>query len=115
MVTWWGVFSAAVRAVEVLDGCLGRVCKAVQSVQGECLITADHGNVEHMHDADRDQPHTAHTCAPVPLIYIGARALEFAPGDASLADIAPTLLCLGDVRVPADMEGRVLLRERGGS
>lgn len=111
MVGHTGIFDAAVRAVETLDDCLGRVCDALKQTQGQCLITADHGNVECMHNNATDQPHTAHTTDPVPLVYVGEKNLAFAEHpDASLADIAPTLLLLGGVSVPDDMEGQMLLK-----
>ncbi|TNE80066.1 MAG: 2,3-bisphosphoglycerate-independent phosphoglycerate mutase, partial [Gammaproteobacteria bacterium] len=66
-----GVFDAAVKAVEVVDQCLGQVLEALEKAGGECLITADHGNVEQMFDPQSQQVHTQHTTLPVPLIYVG--------------------------------------------
>jgi 2,3-bisphosphoglycerate-independent phosphoglycerate mutase len=90
MVGHTGVFEAAVKAVEAVDECLGRVVEAALSVGGEILVTADHGNADIMKD-EQGRPHTAHTHSPGPLIYIGPRAIQLSEGGA-LCDIAPTLL-----------------------
>jgi 2,3-bisphosphoglycerate-independent phosphoglycerate mutase len=110
MVGHTGVFSAAVKAVEALDACLGRLYAAIKSVDGEMLITADHGNVEQMSDPETGQAHTAHTCEFVPLVYIGRPASIDAGG--VLSDVAPTLLSLMGLPVPAEMTGRVLVHPR---
>jgi 2,3-bisphosphoglycerate-independent phosphoglycerate mutase len=95
--------------VETLDRAIGRVEAALQRAGGQALITADHGNVEQMTDHSTGQPHTAHTCEPVPLIYVGAGSPQFREGDGTLADIAPTLLALMGLPQPAEMTGRSLL------
>jgi len=107
MVGHTGVFEAAIRAVETVDECLGRVVEATRSVDGELLITADHGNADIMRDA-QGRPHTAHTHSPGPLIYIGPRAIQLSEGGA-LCDIAPTLLALMGLEQPPEMTGRSLL------
>jgi 2,3-bisphosphoglycerate-independent phosphoglycerate mutase len=107
MVGHTGVFSAAVKAVEALDVCLGRLDEAVRSVGGEMLITADHGNVEQMSDPESGQPHTAHTCDLVPFVYIGRKATIDAGG--VLSDVAPTLLSLMHIPIPPEMTGKVLV------
>jgi 2,3-bisphosphoglycerate-independent phosphoglycerate mutase len=104
MVGHSGVFDAAVKAVECLDSCMGRIVTALDKVGGEALITADHGNVEQMEDAMTGQAHTAHTCEPVPFIYVGKRALRIREGGV-LADVAPTMLTLMGLPVPAEMTG----------
>ncbi|WP_339411655.1 2,3-bisphosphoglycerate-independent phosphoglycerate mutase [Pseudomonas sp. EA_35y_Pfl2_R5] len=104
MVGHTGVFSAAVAAVECLDGCVGRIVAALDKVGGEALITADHGNVEQMADESTGQAHTAHTCEPVPFIYVGKRPATIRAGGV-LADVAPTLLTLMGLPVPAEMTG----------
>jgi 2,3-bisphosphoglycerate-independent phosphoglycerate mutase len=108
MVGHTGVLEAAIRAVEVLDTCLGRIIEALQSVDGQCLITADHGNVEQMLDEENGQPLTSHTNGPVPLVYVGKRKLQLA-ADGSLCDVAPTLLNLVDLPIPAEMSGHSLV------
>ena len=109
MVGHTGVFEAAVKAVEVLDACLQRVCEAVREVGGDMLITADHGNLEQMQDYDADHPHTQHTTEFVPLVYVGPRRVRFTLAEGRLPDVAPTLLTLMGLPVPAEMDGRVLL------
>lgn len=106
MVGHTGVLSAAIKAVEAVDQCIGRVVSALQQVGGECLITADHGNAEQMADASSGQAHTAHTSCPVPLIYVGRPAAS--TGEGILSDIAPTMLKLMHLDIPSEMTGRVL-------
>ncbi len=108
MVGHTGVFGAAVKAVETLDTCLGRVYDAVQAMKGELLITADHGNVEQMMDHASGQVHTQHTTELVPFIYVGQHALKVRDGGI-LADVAPTILGLMQLPVPAEMTGTSLL------
>lgn len=107
MVGHTGDFDAAVKAVETLDACLGRVVDAAQRVGGEVVITADHGNCEQMYDASTGQPHTAHTLDVVPFVYVG-RPAKVAPGGA-LKDVAPTMLALMRIPQPPEMTGRPLL------
>jgi 2,3-bisphosphoglycerate-independent phosphoglycerate mutase len=108
MVGHTGKLEAAMRAVETLDACIGRVVAAQRARGGETLITADHGNVEMMHDPATGQPHTAHTLNLVPCLYVGRRA-EIRAGGA-LQDIAPTLLAMMGLRQPPEMTGTSLLR-----
>ncbi|WP_317848114.1 2,3-bisphosphoglycerate-independent phosphoglycerate mutase [Pseudomonas sp. HTZ2] len=108
MVGHTGVFEAAVKAVEALDGCVGRIVQALDKVGGEALITADHGNVEQMEDACTGQAHTAHTTEPVPFIYVGKRNLKVREGGV-LADVAPTMLKLLGLEKPAEMTGTSIL------
>lgn len=109
MVGHTGVFDAAVKAVETLDHCVGRVYEAVMAAGGDMLITADHGNVEQMMDYDSGQVHTQHTTEQVPLIYVGQRPATLRD-DGVLADIAPTLLTLMNLPIPAEMEGKPLVQ-----
>ena len=103
-----GVFDAAVKAVEVVDACLDRVLEALRQTGGECLITADHGNVEQMFDKESGQVHTQHTTLPVPLTYVGQRPLMLME-NGSLADVAATLLDLLDLPPPPEMTGHSLV------
>lgn len=108
MVGHTGKYKAAVKAVETLDACLKRIEKAILENQGECLITADHGNAEKMRDEQTGQPHTSHTNGPVPLIYIGKPATLL--DDGALSDIAPTLLHLMGMDMPEEMTGHNLVQ-----
>jgi 2,3-bisphosphoglycerate-independent phosphoglycerate mutase len=106
MVGHTGVIPAAVKAVETVDECLGRVVEAVHAAGGACIVTADHGNCDHMLNAD-GSPNTAHSLNPVPFIVTaGADALD---GEGILADVAPTALALLGIEQPAAMTGRSLL------
>ncbi|PIE43531.1 MAG: phosphoglycerate mutase (2,3-diphosphoglycerate-independent) [Gammaproteobacteria bacterium] len=108
MVGHTGDFDAAVKAAECLDTCLQRVVTALESVNGQALITADHGNAEQMVDPETGQPHTAHTVLPVPLIYCGPQNVQLKSGG-SLCDIAPTILELIHLPQPDEMTGKSLI------
>lgn len=112
MVGHTGVFDAAVKAVETVDACLGRVCTALNKVGGDCLITADHGNVEIMVDPKNGQALTSHTTERVPLVYVGSRNLQLQT-EGTLADIAPTLLALMGLPQPPEMTGNNLVQFSG--
>lgn len=107
MVGHSGDFEAAVKAVEVIDACLGRITARVAELGAQCLITADHGNVERMREPLSGDPHTAHTTDAVPLVYVGPAAVDLRPG--TLGDVAPTLLELMGISPPAAMTGRSLI------
>ncbi|EAB9747781.1 TPA: 2,3-bisphosphoglycerate-independent phosphoglycerate mutase [Salmonella enterica subsp. enterica serovar Ball] len=107
MVGHTGVMEAAIKAVEALDNCIEQVTKAVESVGGQLLITADHGNAEQMRDPATGQAHTAHTNLPVPLIYVGAKNVKAVEGG-KLSDIAPTMLSLMGMEIPQEMTGKPL-------
>jgi 2,3-bisphosphoglycerate-independent phosphoglycerate mutase len=113
MVGHTGDLAAAIRSVEAVDTCLGRVADAVLRAGGALLITADHGNAEMMHDPATGQPHTAHTTNPVPVMVVGAggrgRNAPVALRSGRLADVAPTLLELLGLDQPAEMTGHTLL------
>lgn len=116
MVGHTGDFQATIKAVETIDICLGKVIEAAKQVNGEILITADHGNAEQMKtfvtEKIKSDQHTAHTTNMVPLIYIGREA-EVIPGiSGSLADISPTMLSLMGIDVPQEMTGKPLLKIR---
>ncbi len=108
MVGHSGNMAAATLAIEALDVCVGRVVKAMQSIGGEVIITADHGNAEQMLDRATHQAHTAHTLNPVPFLYIGRRARLNESG--SLRDLAPSLLALMGLPQPAEMTGHSLIQ-----
>jgi len=108
MVGHTGIFDAAVKAVEALDVCVGRIESAVRAAGGDMLITADHGNCEQMQDYESGQVHTQHTTENVPLIYVGGQKLQVRRGG-KLSDVAPTILSLMNVDAPAEMTGESLL------
>ncbi len=108
MVGHTGVIPAAVRAVETVDGCLARVVKAVEGTGGVCVITADHGNADHMLEED-GSPNTAHSMNPVPLI-VTADVGELREGGI-LADVAPTILRLLGLEQPPQMTGKPLCEQ----
>jgi 2,3-bisphosphoglycerate-independent phosphoglycerate mutase len=108
MVGHSGIMEAAVKAVECLDVCVGRITQALEKVGGEALITADHGNVEQMTNEETHQPHTAHTTEPVPFVYVGKRDLKVREGGV-LADVAPTMLMLLGMEIPQEMTGTPIL------
>ena len=107
MVGHTGNLDAAVKAVEVVDESLGRIVDALQASGGQMLLTADHGNIEKMVDAETGQPFTAHTTNMVPLVYFGG-SQKIAEGG-SLADLAPTMLEILGIEQPAEMTGQSLL------
>jgi 2,3-bisphosphoglycerate-independent phosphoglycerate mutase len=111
MVGHTGDFDATVKAIEVVDRCLGEITAAVRETGAQMLITADHGNAEQMYDESTGQAHTAHTTNPVPLVYVDGPAQM--SGDGALQDVAPTLLTLMDLPIPAEMTGRPLVRRAG--
>jgi 2,3-bisphosphoglycerate-independent phosphoglycerate mutase len=111
MVGHSGILPAAVKAVEAVDACLGRLTEAVKKAGGVMLITADHGNAEQMYDEQTHQKHTQHTLNRVPALLFNAPANVHSLQDGKLADVAPTLLALMGLRQPAEMTGRSLLSE----
>jgi 2,3-bisphosphoglycerate-independent phosphoglycerate mutase len=113
MVGHTGILAAAIKAVEALDECLGRVEQALLESGAEALVTADHGNCEQMLDYESGQQHTQHTTDLVPLVYIGKREVQLNPDGGKLADIAPTLLALMGLPAPAEMSGTTLARVSG--
>jgi 2,3-bisphosphoglycerate-independent phosphoglycerate mutase len=108
MVGHTGNLAAAVRAIEVLDECIGKVVTAMRECGGEVLITSDHGNAETMLDTTSREAHTAHTLNLVPLLYVGRSAGIADRG--ALQDVAPTLLAMMGLSQPPEMTGTSLIR-----
>jgi 2,3-bisphosphoglycerate-independent phosphoglycerate mutase len=110
MVGHTGIVPAAIRAVEVVDDCVGRLISRVREKGGAAIITADHGNADQMWDADTNGPYTAHTCNPVWLVLVddGRKGATLRDGG-RLADIAPTMLEMLGIPQPAEMTGSSLL------
>jgi 2,3-bisphosphoglycerate-independent phosphoglycerate mutase len=109
MVGHTGDLDAAVRAVETVDSCLGRLNETVLKAGGAMLVTADHGNADQMADPETGGPHTAHTMHPVPVLLAGAPEGVKGLHEGTLADVAPTLLALLDLPQPEAMDGYSLL------
>jgi 2,3-bisphosphoglycerate-independent phosphoglycerate mutase len=110
MVGHTGLLAAAIQAAQAVDVALGAIRAALESVGGEMIVTADHGNLEMMRDPITGEPHTAHTVGPVPLVYFGRPATCRDGG--SLRDIAPTMLHLLGLDAPAEMTCRSLVEFR---
>jgi 2,3-bisphosphoglycerate-independent phosphoglycerate mutase len=110
MVGHTGVIAAAVTAVETVDECLGQVVSAVHESGGVCLVTADHGNADHMLEPD-GSPNTQHSLNPVPLI-LTSTGVSVRPEGGILADVAPTVLDALGIEQPAQMTGRSLIEAR---
>jgi len=108
MVGHTGVWEAAIKAVEAVDTSLQRVVDALKAVNGQMLVTADHGNIEQMVNEETGQPLTSHTTNPVPLLYFGSN-IELSEGG-RLSDIAPTMLDILDIEKPKEMTGHSLLK-----
>jgi 2,3-bisphosphoglycerate-independent phosphoglycerate mutase len=111
MVGHTGSIEATVKAVETLDGCLGRILTALRSVGGTAIVTSDHGNAEQMWDDELNAPHTAHTSNPVPVILCSDAFVGRRVHDGSLRDVAPTILDLLGVPAAAEMTGRTLIEK----
>jgi 2,3-bisphosphoglycerate-independent phosphoglycerate mutase len=107
MVGHTGSIPAAIKAVETVDECLGRVLEAVRATDGAIIVTADHGNADHMLEPD-GSPNTAHSLNPVPFV-VSAPGVERLGGEGILADVAPTALALLGLEQPDQMTGRSLL------
>jgi len=108
MVGHTGVYEAAVKAIETVDECMGRIYRAILDKGGILFITADHGNAEQMFNAENNGAHTAHTTNPVPFILVSDTRYELSPG--ILADIAPTMLDLLKIEKPEEMTGKSLIQ-----
>jgi len=108
MVGHTGIVSAGIKAVETVDECVGRIVTKLLSIQGKCLIMADHGNCEQMRNPD-GSPNTAHTTNLVHFIYVAEDAASFRCENGILADVAPTILFLLGLPQPKEMTGQNLL------
>ena len=110
MVGHTGIMPAAIKAVDTIDECLGRLRAAIEKAGGVMLLTADHGNIELMKDPVTGEPHTAHTTLDVPILALGApEGATLTNG--RLADVAPTMLALMGIGQPAAMTGHSLLKK----
>jgi 2,3-bisphosphoglycerate-independent phosphoglycerate mutase len=109
MVGHTGILEAAVKAVETVDGCVGRAVEALKEVDGQMFLCADHGNCEQLVDYETGAPFTAHTTNPVPFILINADPAYKLRENGCLADIIPTMIELMGMEQPAEMTGKSLL------
>jgi len=110
MVGHTGVWEAALSAVEQIDKSIGQLEKTILDLDGNMMITADHGNIEYMYEKSSNQPHTAHTTNVVPFVLINKGA-EFNLLDGKLCDIAPTILELMQINQPSEMTGKSLIKK----
>jgi 2,3-bisphosphoglycerate-independent phosphoglycerate mutase len=108
MVGHTGSLPAVVKALECVDGCLGRVLRAAESAGARLLITADHGNCEVMIDPETGGPHTAHTTNPVPFVLLDPAGDRPLRGGGALCDVGPMVLRMLGIEQPAEMTGRDL-------
>ena len=110
MVGHTGVMDAAVKAVHAVDECVGKVLDAILKAGGRAIVTADHGNCERMYDEDGVTPFTAHTTLPVPMILVDNEKKDAQlRADGRLCDLAPTMLSLMGMEIPAEMTGKSLI------
>ena len=109
MVGHTGVEAAAIKAIEVVDECVGKAVDAIKEVDGQLFICADHGNAEQLVDYETGAPYTAHTTNPVPFILVNADPSYTLREGGCLADIVPTLIELMGMEKPAEMTGKSLL------
>jgi len=110
MVGHTGILSAAIKAAETVDQCVGRILEKVKDLGGAAIITADHGNFEKMIDGKPDNPHTAHTIGDIPLVVFDERYKSKKLKDGGrLADVGPTLLGMMGLKQPKEMTGQNLL------
>ncbi len=107
MVGHTGVYKAAIQAVETVDTCLNPIVNEIKNRGGTVIITADHGNVEHMYDENKE-PITSHTTNPVPFLLIGDDGIKL-KGNGVLSDIAPTILDIMNIKQPEEMTGKSLI------
>ncbi len=108
MVGHTGILSAAIKAAETIDTCLGQLEAAVKASGGMMLVSADHGNLEQMRDHATGEPHTQHTVGVVPVVLVNPPVTVKSLNDGRLADLAPTVLNLIGLAQPAEMTGHSL-------
>lgn len=112
MVGHTGVLPAAIKALEAIDKCVGRIYETIKEKDGVLILTADHGNCEQMIYYDTGKPHTAHTSNPVPFTLVSDKGKEVKlRDDGRLADIAPTMLSILGIDIPNEMTGKSLIVE----
>ena len=110
MVGHTGNLPAAIKAIETIDECVGKVVNVINAQKANLLITADHGNAEQMIDYKTGEPHTAHTTNLVPLVLISEKE-NVKLKEGKLADLAPTILDLMGIEKPEEMTGESLIEK----
>ena len=105
MVGHTGNFEATVKAIEAIDNCIGKIYEKIKELNGTLIITADHGNCDYMQDENKDII-TSHSISPVPFL-ITDKNIQLTNG--KLADIAPTILTLLNIKLPKEMTGEILI------
>ena len=110
MVGHTGVIPAAVKAIETVDECLGKIAAKVLEKDGSLFVTADHGNAETMIDFSTGTPFTAHTTDPVPFVWVSNHTEGKTLEDGKLSDIAPTMLHEMGLKAPEEMTGHCLIK-----
>lgn len=108
MVGHTGNFEACIKAVEAVDEALGKILSAIEKANGQCIVTADHGNMEMLQDPETGEPFTSHTTFPVPLFYYGPKKLSLRSGG-RLPDVMPTILDIMEIDQPEEMDGKTLI------
>ena len=111
MVGHTGKLEPTIKAVEVLDECLGKLELALTEGNDQMLVTSDHGNAEQMRDPNSHEEHTAHTNNLVPFVCVSKKPLTAIDENGSLSDIAPTILNLMDIDIPEEMTGQPLFEK----
>ena len=111
MVGHTGDLKATIKAVETVDNCIGELTQQIEELNGTILITADHGNCEHMWDSNSKSVHTAHTTNLVPLIFVNNKQKDIKLNDGKLADIAPTIIDLLSIKKSKLITGKSLIRK----
>lgn len=110
MVGHSGILEACIKAVEAVDEALGKILNALEKANGQCIVTADHGNIEMLQDPETGEPFTSHTTFPVPLAYFGPKKLKLRDGG-RLPDVMPTILDLMEIDQPEEMDGVSLIKK----
>ncbi|NMA83482.1 MAG: 2,3-bisphosphoglycerate-independent phosphoglycerate mutase [Epulopiscium sp.] len=110
MVGHTGFLESAIKAIEVVDGCVGKTLEALLEVDGQMFVCADHGNAEQLLDYNTKAAFTAHTTNPVPFILVNYKPEATLRSGGNLADIAPTLLEMMGLPQPAEMTGKSLIK-----
>ena len=111
MVGHTGKLEPTIKAIEVLDECLGKLELSLTEDSDQMLITSDHGNAEQMRDPKSKEEHTAHTNNLVPLVCVSKQSLTTINRNGALSDIAPTILNLMDLDIPKEMTGQPLFEK----